>query len=76
MIREIYEALSERGLVRGLRQFSTNYLGKAHNYMSDNKPYMAAGALIHLANRLREAGQHDLSAKVVAVIFSGERVVR
>jgi hypothetical protein len=62
-IQDIYQTVSQRGLVRSKRQFSAAYLGGAPNYLSDvGFDGCSVRALVHLFRRLGEEGQADLQA--------------
>jgi hypothetical protein len=62
-IDDIYAAARERGMVRSLRQFSRDLLGRAPNYAADTGlDRWSATALLHLYRRLGELSQPDLAA--------------
>ncbi|MGK7870864.1 hypothetical protein [Falsiroseomonas sp. E2-1-a20] len=64
-IREIYETVRGRGLVRSQRQFSQEYFGMAANYAADTGfSRCSAAALLNLYRKLHEIGLADLKAMV------------
>ncbi len=68
MIREIYDGLLTRKIVRSLRQFSTDFLCRAPNYAVDMKG-PSAETLTYLHTKLMQAGQDDLALQVLLMIF-------
>ena len=73
MINDIYEAAKERGLVRSLRHFSTEFLHRAPNYLADTGfERCSAGALLNLYRRLGEIGQVDLQACAFERLLAAE----
>ena len=73
MINDIYEAAKERGLVRSLRHFSTEFLHRAPNYLADmGFERCSAGALLNLYRRLGEIGQVDLQARAFERLLTAE----
>ena len=65
-VDDIYGTLRERGLVRSLRRFSQDFLGRAENYASDRGlDRCAPAALVHLHRRLGAEQQVDLQARVL-----------
>jgi hypothetical protein len=72
-IDDIYKAASQRGLVRSKRQFSTQYLGGASNYLAEaGFDGCSARALLHLYRRLGEEGQADLQAVAFQCLLNAE----
>jgi hypothetical protein len=72
-ILDIYKAASQRGLVRSKRQFSSQYLGGAPNYLADvGFGGCSARALVHLFRRLGEEGQADLQAMAFQQMLNAE----
>ncbi len=73
MINDIYEAAKERGLVRSLRHFSTEFLHRAPNYPADTRfERCSVGALLNLYRRLGEIGQVDLQACAFERLLAAE----
>ncbi len=73
MINDIYEAAKERGLVRSLRHFSTEFLHRAPNYLADTGfERCSVGALLNLYRRLGEIGQVDLQASAFERLLAAE----
>jgi hypothetical protein len=74
-IHDIYAAARERGMVRSLRQFSRDLLGRAPNYAADTGlTRCSAVALLHLYRRLGELGQPDLAAAAFRRLLEAEAV--
>jgi hypothetical protein len=65
-IDDIYLDLRGRGLVRSLRRFSRDFLGRAENYAADRGlDRCAPAALVHLHRRLGAERQTHLQARVL-----------
>jgi hypothetical protein len=72
-IHDIYAVARERGLVRSLRQFSRDLLGRAPNYAADTGlGRCSAAALLSPYRRLGELGQHDLAAATFKRLLDAE----
>jgi hypothetical protein len=72
-IQDIYAAAKERGLVRSLRQFSRDLLGRAPNYAADTGlGRCSAVALLNLYRRLGELGHADLAAATFKRLLEAE----
>ena len=72
-IHDIYAATKERGLVRSLRQFSCDLLGRAPNYVADaGLGRCSTAALLNLYRRLGELGQPDLAAAAFGHLLATE----
>ncbi len=72
-IDEIYETAKARGLVRSLRQFSRDFLGRKPNYACDTGlARCSAGALLNLYRRLGELRQMDLQAQAFERLLAVE----
>ena len=62
-IYDIYAAARDRGLVRSLRQFSRDLLGRAPNYAADTRLVRCSPAvLLNRYRHLTELDQPDLEA--------------
>ncbi|WP_046861623.1 DUF6626 family protein [Microvirga massiliensis] len=73
MLQEIYMCLKQRGLVVTKREFSRNWLGKAHNYLADtSRKADHPKTIVHLIKRLKAAGQADLAAVLMRELFGSE----
>ena len=72
-ITTIYNAARERGLVRSLRGFSREFLGRSANYASDTGlDRCSVGALVNLYMHLEATGQPDLQAVAFARLLDVE----
>jgi hypothetical protein len=72
-IHDIYTEVRARGLVRSLRQFSRDFLGRAPNYAADRGlSRCSAGALLHLYRGLTELRQADLAAAAFERLLEAE----
>ena len=72
-IDEIYEAAKARGLVRSLRHFSQEFLGRKPNYAADTGlARCSAGAILNLYRRLGELRQSDLQAQAFERLLAME----
>lgn len=66
----IYEEMHSRNLTASKRSWSEHWLGRAHNFASIHwKHPMPAETLLHLRERLIQAGHHDLAAKLLLVLL-------
>ena len=73
MTNYIYEAAKARGLVRSLRQFSRDFLGRCPHYAADRGlERCSAGALLNLYKRLGELGHADLQVLAFERLLSAE----
>lgn len=66
---EIYDALRKKKLTKSQRHFSSNWLGRHPNYVSDtgwDSPSALALAVLH--GRLQAAGEHDLAVEAFSLL--------
>jgi hypothetical protein len=76
-MRQVFEAMVERGIVRSSRQFSVEWLGRARNYAADRgMDAISPEAKLTAFLLLRERGHADLASEVWKDIARDPRLRR